>query len=125
MLFDYGNDSTMNKLDALLTTLDDMYPKLDICPDKEMVAVIHSVYDDGPKTVALVEVDASLTDMQKCERAFMLTNTIDAAWWTNDKVTIMTDTPCRSTSTGDQVLLQSGKKYTCGLDDWVDTSLIG
>ena len=105
----------MSTLDALLTTLDDMYPST----AKEMVAVIHSVYNDAPLTVALVEVDASLTDIQKCEQAFMLTNTIDAGWWNNDKVTMMTDTPCRSTSTGDQVLLQSGRKYTCGPDDWI------
>ena len=52
----------------------------------EEVVVIHSAYEDKPRTVAFVEVDKSMTVDEKLEKAFMLTNTIDAAWYTGDKV---------------------------------------
>ena len=133
------------KLDALLDTLDN------IKPPKELVAVIHcNPYKINPHsipgantsssdTVALVEVDASLTDEEKCEKAFTLTNNawqstywestapgkvgtgIDY-WWSNDGVTLMTNAPVRSTSMGDQMLLQNGKKYTCEATGWTENA---
>ena len=133
------------KLDAILDTLDNMkHPK-------EMVAVIHcNPYKINPHsipgantsssdTVALVEVDASLTDEEKCEKAFTLTNnawqstywestapgkvgTVIDYWWSNDGVTLMTNAPVRSTSMGDQMLLQNGKKYTCEATGWTENA---
>ena len=133
------------KLDALLDTLDNMkHPK-------EMVAVIHcNPYKINPHsipgantsssdTVALVEVDASLTDEEKCEKAFTLTNnawqstywestapgkvgTVIDYWWSNDGVTLMTNAPVRSTAMGDQMLLQNGKKYTCEATGWTENA---
>ena len=133
------------KLDALLDTLDN------IKHPKEMVAVIHcNPYKINPHsipgantsssdTVALVEVDASLTDEEKCEKAFTLTNnawqsaywestapgkvgTVIDYWWSNDGVTLMTNAPVRSTSMGDQMLLQNGKKYTCEATGWTENA---
>lgn len=129
------------KLDALLDTLDN------IKHPKEMVAVIHcNPYKINPHsipgantsssdTVALVEVEASLTDEEKCEKAFTLTNnawqstrapgkvgTVIDYWWSNDGVTLMTNAPVRSTSMGDQMLLQNGKKYTCEATGWTENA---
>ena len=133
------------KLDALLDTLDN------IKHPKEMVAVIHcNPYKINPHslpgantsssdTVALVEVDASLTDEEKCEQAFTLTNnawqsaywestapgkvgTVIDYWWSNDGVTLMTNAPVRSTAMGDQMLLQNGKKYTCEATGWTENA---
>ena len=133
------------KLDALLDTLDN------IKHPKEMVAVIHcNPYKINPHsipgantsssdTVALVEVDASLTDEEKCEKAFTLTNnawqstywestapgkvgTVIDYWWSNDGVTLMTNAPVRSTSMGDQMVLQNGKKYTCEATGWTENA---
>ena len=129
------------KLDALLDTLDSMkHPK-------EMVAVIHcNPYKINPHSipgsntsfgdaVALVEVDASLSDEEKCEKAFTLTNnawqstrapgevgTVIDYWWSNDGVTLMTNAPVRSTAMGDQMLLQNGKKYTCEATGWTENA---
>ena len=95
------------KTEALLKTL-----------TTEEVAVIHSAYEDKPRTVAFVEVDKLMSDGGKCEAAFMLTNTIDAAWYTGDKVNyIGPEKSCRSTSVGDFVLV--GKtKYECKPAGW-------
>ena len=84
----------------------------------ETAAVIH-VIDKGATTVALVDVEKGATDMKKLETAFMKTNSITDAWWTNEGVTMMFDgTACRSTSVGDMVLLSSGKKYKCEMAGW-------
>ena len=84
----------------------------------ETAAVIH-VIDKGATTVALVDVEKGATDMKKLETAFMKTNSITDAWWTNEGVTKMFDgTACRSTSVGDMVLLSSGKKYKCEMAGW-------
>ena len=133
------------KLDALLDTLDN------IKHPKEMVAVIHcNPYKINPHsipgantsssdTVALVEVEASLTDEEKCEKAFTLTNNAwQSAYWestapgkvgtgidywgSNDGVTLMTNAPVRSTAMGDQMLLQNGKKYTCEAIGWTENA---
>ena len=84
----------------------------------EEVAVIHSAYEDKPHAVALLSVDKSLSDGEKCETAFMLTNSIDDAWYTGDKVNyIGPEKACRSTSVGDFVLV--GKtKYECKPAGW-------
>ena len=84
----------------------------------EKVAVIHSAYEDAPTTVALVEVKKELTDMEKCEKAFMLTISINDAWWNNEEITKMFDgAACRSTSTGDMVLIGT-TKYKCEAVGW-------
>ena len=87
---------------------------------KDTVTVIHSDFRDGvlPKTVATVSVDKNLTDIEKCEKAFMLTNSIDDAWWNNKGVTPMFDGDgCRSTSSGDYVLV-GNTKYLCAPVGW-------
>ena len=93
--------------------------------NKEKVAVIHSDYRDGvaikkkPTTVAFVEVDKTLSDEDKCEKAFMLTNSIKDGWWNNEGVEYIGPKPtCRSTSSGDQVLLSNGTKYNCAAVGW-------
>ena len=84
----------------------------------ETAAVIH-VGEGGPITVAMVDVEKNATDMKKLEVAFMKTNNITDAWWTNEGVTKMFGgATCRSTSVGDMVLLKSGKKYKCEMAGW-------
>jgi hypothetical protein len=84
----------------------------------EKVAVIHAGYDETPHTVAMVEVDKSLPDEEKCEVAFMKTNTIDCGWWENEEVTPMfPEKTCRSTSSGDMVLI-GNTKYKCVAVGW-------
>ena len=84
----------------------------------DKVAVIHSAFDETPKTVAFVMVDKNLPDTEKCEVAFMKTNSIDNAWWNNKEVTKMFDgEACRSTSSGDHVLI-GNKKYKCAPVGW-------
>jgi len=84
----------------------------------EKVAVIHAGDDETPHTVAMVEVDKSLPDVEKCEVAFMKTNTIDCGWWENEEVTPMfPEKTCRSTSSGDFVLI-GNTKYKCVRVGW-------
>ena len=84
----------------------------------EKVAVIHSAFDEKPTTVAFVEVDKKKSDKEKCEIAFMKTNSINDAWWNNEEVTKMFDgNACRSTSSGDHVLI-GNKKYKCAPVGW-------
>ena len=84
----------------------------------DKVAVIHSAFDETPKTVAFVMVDKNLPDTEKCEVAFMKTNSINDAWWNNEEVTKMFDgNACRSTSSGDHVLI-GNKKYKCAPVGW-------
>ena len=85
----------------------------------ETAAVIHVGEGGRPTTVAMVDVEKNATDMKKLETAFMKTNSITDAWWTNEGITKMFDgTACRSTSVGDMVLLSSGKKYKCEMTGW-------
>ena len=73
---------------------------------------------ETPHTVAMVEVDKSLSDVEKCEVAFMKTNTIDCGWWENTEVTAMfPEKTCRSTSSGDFVLI-GNTKYKCVRVGW-------
>jgi len=95
------------KTEALLKTL-----------TTEEVVVIHAAYEDKPRSVALIPLDKSLTVDEKLEKAFMLTNSIDNAWYTGDKVNyIGPEKSCRSTMVGDFVLI--GKtKYECKPAGW-------
>ena len=90
---------------------------------KETVAVIHTPMfgeKGGPKTVAMVEVDKTLTDRMKMEEAFKLTNSITDAWWNNEEVTPMfPDATCRSTSVGDMVLIGKKKYEFVGTEELV------
>ena len=98
------------KFDALMKTF-----------TKETVAVIHAPMEGetgGPKTVAMVEVDKTLSDRMKMEEAFKLTNSINDAWWNNEGVTKMFNGgACRSTSMGDMVLI-GNTKYKCEIGGW-------
>jgi hypothetical protein len=98
---------TNKKTEALMSTL-----------KNEEVAVIHSAFEDTPRTVALVKVDKSLSVTEKLEIAFTKTNSINDAWWSNEDVTPMfPDEACRSTSTGDMVLV-GNEKYKCEMSGW-------
>ena len=96
-----------SKKDALMKNL--------LC---ETAAVIHVGEGGRPTTVAMVDVEKNATDMKKLETAFMKTNSITDAWWTNEGITKMFDGEgCRSTSVGDMVLI--GKtKYKCDSIGW-------
>ena len=104
------------KLDALLKNF-----------GTETVAVIHNDHIElgvhrvrpvPPVTVALVTVDKKISTDDKLEKAFMLTNSIDDAWWNNKDVTKMFDgDSCRSTSVGDMVLV-GAVKYKCKSSGW-------
>ena len=84
----------------------------------EKVAVIHSAYEDTPRTVAFIALDKTMSDGKKCEAAFMLTNSIDDAWYTSDKVNYVgPEKACRSTSVGDFVLV-GNTKYECKSTGW-------
>ncbi len=97
----------MNKTDALMKNL--LYEK---------VAVIHAAYEDAPETVAFVEVKKDATTAEKLETAFMKTNSIENAWWENEGVTKMFGgAACRSTMTGDMVLI-GNTKYKCEMTGW-------
>jgi len=89
------------------------------------VAVIHTAFEDTPRTVALVEV-GSRTGTDALEYAYRWTQNIMDSWSLkmpedgNDDVTVMAELPVskrtgermglRSTSVGDQMLLGT-KKY--------------
>ena len=102
------------KLDALLKNF-----------GTETVAVIHnypSKRNFPPVTVALVTVDKKISTEDKIEKAFMLTNTIDDAWWNNKDVTKMFDgDSCRSTMVGDMVLVGT-EKFRCESSGWSKVS---
>ena len=100
-----------NQKEALMKNLEDI--------DKEEVAVIHSAFGDKPHVVAFVKVDKTLSDENKCEQAFKLTNTIEQGWWNNEGVQYMgPNKTCRSTSSGDQVVLKNRTKYICSMIGW-------
>ena len=85
----------------------------------ETVAVIHAAYEDSPRTVAFVNVEKTLPTKKKLERAYMLTNSIEEAWYTSDEVEyIGPEKACRSTSVGDMVRLENGKKFKCEMAGW-------
>ena len=95
------------KFDALMKTF-----------AKEKIAVIHAPMSGekgGPRTVAMVEVDKTLSDRDKMEEAFKLTNSINDAWWNNKDVVCLEKT--RSTMSGDQVVIK-GHTYECMDRGW-------
>ena len=93
------------KLDALLSTLEGK--------DATKCAVIHAAYEDKPRTVALIDFPANMSEKDMLERAFMYTNSINASWYTGERVKYVgPDKACRSTSVGDMVLL-GNKKFKC------------
>ena len=67
-------------------------------------------------TVAFVLVEKNMTDTEKLETAFKLTNSIDTAWWLNENVEPLTK-GTRSTSVGDMVLIGT-TKYKCEPMGW-------
>ena len=87
----------------------------------ETVAVIHIAYEASPRTVALVNVDKSWSAKKKLEKAFMLTNSVDVAWYTSDKVVyIGPEKSCRSTGVGDMVRFDDGTKFKCESSGWIE-----
>ena len=87
------------KLDALMSTLND-----------EKVSVIHDNGPAGPNVVAFIDMPKTLSTTEKLERAFMLTNSIDDAWYKGKKITKMFEGDgCRSTMVGDMVLIGTEK----------------
>ena len=54
---------------------------------KDTATVIQKDWKDGgEKIVAEVYIDKNLSLLQKIDKAFMLTNSINDAWWNNDDV---------------------------------------
>ena len=87
------------KLDALMSTLND-----------EKVSVIHDNGPAGPNVVAFIDMPKILTTSEKLERAFMLTNSIDDAWYKGKEITKMfVGAGCRSTMVGDMILIGKEK----------------
>jgi len=73
---------------------------------KDIATVIQKDWKDGgEKIVAEVYLDKNLSLLQKIDKAFMLTNSIDDAWWNNDDVNALYKT--RSTSVGDKVIINN------------------
>ena len=102
----------MTQIDALMKTLNE------VKNPTEQLAVIHVMENGQPTTVAFVDVDASMSVSNKIEHAFMKTNSIQDAWWNNEEVTKTFDgEACRSTSSGDHVLV-GNKKYKCAAVGW-------
>jgi hypothetical protein len=68
--------------------------------------------------VASIDMEKTLTTDEKLEKAYVLTNTIDNAWWKNKNVTkLFKGTSCRSTSPGDMVII--GKDtFKCESTGW-------
>ena len=95
------------KLDALMKTLNDV-----------KVSVIHDNGPAGPNVVAFIDMPKSMTTSEKLEHAFMLTNSIDDAWYNNKGITKMfSGDGCRSTMVGDMVLIGT-EKYKCEGNGW-------
>ena len=87
------------KLDALMSTLND-----------EKVSVIHDNGPAGPNVVAFIDMPKTLSTSEKLERAFMLTNSIEDAWYKSEEITKMFEgAGCRSTMVGDMVLIGKEK----------------
>ena len=79
------------------------------------VSVVHKAFREEPKEVAQVWVDKNLNINQILDKAFMLTNSIDDAWWNNKDVVCLEKT--RSTMSGDQVIIK-GHTYKCMDRGW-------
>ena len=79
------------------------------------VSVVHKAFRKEAKKVAQVWVDKNLTLNQMLDKAFMLTNSIDDAWWNNKDVVCLEKT--RATMSGDQVIIK-GHTYECMDRGW-------
>ena len=79
------------------------------------VSVVHKAFRKEPKEVAQVWVDKNLNMNQILDKAFMLTNSINDAWWNNKDVVGLEKT--RSTMSGDQVDIK-GHTYECMDRGW-------
>ena len=100
-------------MSKLIDNYDKMY-------NKEMVSVIHTAFEDIPRVVAMVWVNSKNSITEKLDKAFMLTNSINDAWWNNKEVTPMfPDATCRSTSVGDMVLVGNRKYEFVGTEELV------
>ena len=95
------------KLDALLNNLNNV-----------AVSVIHDNLEGESSVVAFIDMPKNLSTDAKLEKAFMMTNSIESAWWLNEGVTKMFGgAACRSTSVGDMVLI-GNDKYKCEPAGW-------
>ena len=73
---------------------------------KDTICLIQKDWKDGgEKIVAEVYLDKNLSLLDKIDRAFMLTNSIDDAWWNNEDVNALHKT--RSTSVGDKIIINN------------------
>ena len=73
---------------------------------KDIAIIIQKDWKDGgEKVVAEVYLDKNLSLLDKIDKAFMLTNSIEDAWWNNDDVNALYKT--RSTSVGDKVVINN------------------
>ena len=73
---------------------------------KDTAIVIQKDWKDGgEKVVAEVYLDKNLSLLDKIDKAFMLTNSIDDAWWNNEDVNALHKT--RSTSVGDKIIINN------------------
>ena len=71
------------KLDALMKTMNDC-----------TVTVIHNNGPGGPNNaVAFINMPKDLSTTAKLERAFMLTNSIDSAWYKSPEITKLFEGP--------------------------------
>ena len=95
----------MNKL---IDKYDKMYNMIEI-------SVVHKTFESEPIEVAKISVDKNLSLNQMLDKAFMLTNSINDAWWNNKDVECFKKT--RSTMTGDQVII-NGHTYECMDNGW-------
>ena len=97
--------------------------------ENQPVAVIHTAFEDSPRTVALVQTKEGMTLNEKLEYAYRWTQNIMDSWSLkmpmdgNDDVTVMGEIVdgmgLRSTSVGDQMLVGTTKYKVamCGFEE--------
>lgn len=97
--------------------------------ENQPVAVIHTAFEDSPRTVALVQTKEGMTTNEKLEYAYRWTQNIMDSWSLkmpqdgNDDVTVMGEIVdgmgIRSTSVGDQMLVGTTKYKVamCGFEE--------
>ena len=96
--------------------------------ENQPVAVIHTAFEDSPRTVALGQTKEGMTTNEKLEYAYRWTQNIMDSWSLkmpqdgNDDVTVMGEIVdgmgLRSTSVGDQMLVGTTKYKVamCGFE---------
>ena len=97
--------------------------------ENQPVAVIHTAFEDSPRTVALVHTKEGMSLDEKLEYAYRWTQNIMDSWSLklpmdgNDDVTVMGEIVdgmgIRSTSVGDQILVGNTKYKVapCGFEE--------